>query len=167
MAVRYSIDGLDEYLRALDKGPAELLKASKAAMRKAAKATERNIRARIPDRWRRTIKSTVGKSKYTGRTYAEVGLMDSQPAGGNQPKHGEVPDLFKAYWQNYGTLEGRDPSHEFVTKVKHGKTSAAKARRNRTGISHRNFFEEAIEGWEETFTAAFDAELDKQLEKIL
>jgi hypothetical protein len=159
-----TITGLDDCLKFFDNLPENVVRATRNAMRDGGRATARQIRQRVPKRWTRLVKSKVTNK---GNLYATIGMFNGHQAQGNQPK-GKAPvdDWFKMYWLNYGTLEGRDPSHQFDRPVKHSSTSAAKRRRGQSGIQHRNFFEEAIRGWRETFMTSFNESFKRQ-EKTL
>lgn len=161
MATRIKIDGLEDCLKCMDAAPENLLKMSRTATRTAARATVKHIKKGIPATWRSLTSSKVTKSS-DGKLSATIGLYNKQ--GGRSG--GKTPAWFKAYWANYGTLAGRDPSHRFQYPVKHRKTAAAAARRNKGGEKARNFFEKAIVGWEAVFVEAFQQSLKQQEEKI-
>lgn len=162
MATR-TIEGLDKCLRDLDKAPAEVVEATKKSLQSASRATVRVMRTRVPSRWAALLKYKVSKLQ-DGSLNACYGLFNNHQATGSNP---DAWDWFKAYWNNYGTLEGRDPSHRFERPVKPAKQAAARNRRNRKGIHHQNFFEDAARGSEQTFMTAFEAALDKNTENIL
>ena len=156
MAEGITISGLDDCLRFFDNAPENVVKATRNALRDASKVTAKMIRGRMDKRFRRLVRFKVTNK---GHLNAGIGLFNDGKGTG---QHADMPDWFKAYWKNYGTLEGRDPQHHFDQPVKHPKTQAAKNRRNRMGIAHRNFYEEAITGWQETFVPAFRESMSKQ-----
>ena len=156
MAGYARIEGLDEALRAIDRSPAELLKLNQAAMRKAAQATLREVRGKLPSRWRKLAGAKVSKA-WDGHTLARVGLYNT---GDGDRKS---MDWFKAYWKNYGTLKHRDPSHHFDTPVK----AAKPGRRNNEGQRAEHFFEAAMSQADATFTEVFESEIDRTIEQIL
>lgn len=156
MAEGITISGLDDCLRFFDNAPENVVKATRNALRDASKVTAKMIRGRMDKRFRRLVRFKVTNK---GHLNAGIGLFNDGKGTG---QHADMPDWFKAYWKNYGTLEGRDPQHHFDQPVNHSKTQAAKNRRNRMGIAHRNFYDEAITGWQETFVPAFRESMSKQ-----
>lgn len=158
MAKSIKIDGLDDVMRWMDDCPENCVKASRTALREAAKKTTKAIRPGVPKRWRRLVKYKVSRMQ-NGSLVAGMGLFNGHQ---RQGRHTDVDDWFKAYWANYGTLTHRDPNHKFQQPVKNGSTSAAKRRRNNVGQKAQNFFESATRGYEERFVRAFEEELAKQ-----
>lgn len=159
MANGITISGLDDCLRYFGDAPEELVKATRKAFREASAVTVKQIKKRIPKRWNRLMRYKVSNR---GHLLATLGMFNNHQAQGNQPKNGKVDDWFKAYWLNYGTLDRRDPEHQFERPVKHRATAAAKARRNTSGIEPRKFFEEASTGWETLFMEKFRESLRNQ-----
>lgn len=164
MAASISISGLDDCLRFFDQAPANLMKVSRKAMRDASKATAGVIRKRVPKRWRRLVRYAVDKDFRSGKLGALVGLFQIGLAQGHQNPNqkAQIPDWFKAYWLNYGTLDNRDPEHQFKYSVRHRGTAQARRRRNTTGVKPQHFFEAATPGWQETFVESFQESLKKQ-----
>lgn len=160
MATSIRIEGLSEALKSLDKLPANAAKMTEKAMVEAARPVVRKIRAGMPKEFRRLIKSKLvrGEKRITGNSAVIIGAFK-----GKKISDKEVPQWFKAYWQNYGTLTHRDPGHEFVYPVK----KATKRRRNNVGQEHRNFFDEAVKGWEEIIYENFVAALKKREDELL
>jgi hypothetical protein len=157
-----AVTGLKAVLAAFDKAPKEMRKVCRKALASASRVTARDIRKKIPARWRRLVKSKTKESKGH-RMYANAGLYFSAAAvGGHQPKSYTGPadgisDWFKAYWLNYGTLNGRDPSHRFERKVK-----AGGKRKKRNGVKASRFFDTAVRGWEGDFAGNFKSCLEQQ-----
>lgn len=160
MAKGVSIEGLDDCLKWIENCPENCMKATRNAMREASKATTKQIRARIPKRWRKMLKYKVSKTSE-GKLNAGIGLFNGHQRQGHQTSAG-VDDWFKAYWSNYGTLSHRDPRHRFQNPIKRGSTSAAHRRRNNEGQPAQNFFEGATERSTDTFVKAFAESLKKQ-----
>ena len=164
MPTGITISGFDDCLKLFDNAPKNVVKAARKAMATATRKAAANVRRKIPKRFSPLVKSRVTNK---GRVNGAFGLFNGHQANGHQadPQR-PIDDWFKAYWQNYGTLEGRDPTHRFDRPVKHSSTAAAKRRRGSRGIQHRNWFEYAIEGWraalEADFRKAFAAQ-QKQL----
>lgn len=166
MSTGITISGLDDCIRLFDHAPENVMQVSRAALRDASRKTSRIVRGRIPKRWQQLVRHKVSKT-YKGNLNAVFGLFNSHVAQGHQnPQGSPVPDWFKAYWLNYGTLSRRDPNHQFQQPVKHRKTAAAGRRRNREGIEPRKFFEAAVAGWEGPFVEAFQASLKSQERKL-
>ena len=162
MPASVSISGLDDCLRMFDQAPANLIKVSRKAMKAASRKTAGTIRKRVPKRWAKIVRYKVDK-QYDGKLAAFVGLFQTGLMQGHQnPNGAPMPDWFKAYWANYGTLQRRDPNHVFKNPVRHSGTAQAQRRRNRMGEAHQNFFEAALPGWQETFVTAFQESLKKQ-----
>ena len=155
MGVR--IEGVSECLKMFDDAPEELMKACKKAIRKACSDEVRNLKKAVPEA-RDLAKSSV-KSLRSGNIYGVFGMFVDKVLG----KDGRIGERwFHQYWKNYGTLQGRDPSHRFDQPVKHGSTAAVKRRRNNVGEIHQNFYENAIVGFEERAFSTFKKSLKEQ-----
>ena len=140
------IEGMSDLLRTFEGAPKEVLKSVAKAMRKAGAETARNMRANVPRSFKRLVKSKVTTSRLTGNLAGGIGLYKGKTEGN------EIPEWFKAYWKNYGTLQRRDPSHIFDRPVKGDGTSAARRRRNKIGQWPEKFFEDSIPaGWESKY----------------
>lgn len=155
------IEGMDDVVRFLDNLPANLESVAKKAMRKANKETSKRIRAATPARFQKLVSGKVVRARSTKDLTATIGLWNKHEVNGHQNRRGEITDWFKAYWKNYGTLENRDPNHEFDYPVKPARTAAAARRKNRTGQRPERFFEAGIAGWESIWVKAFEAEMVK------
>lgn len=155
MAGIYKIEGLDDCIKCMDHAPQNVLKMTKTAMKDAGKATTRVIRSKTPPRFKRLAGYKVTKGQLSGNTYALVGYFNkSKKKGSNK----EIPDWFKAYWKNYGTITKRDPGHTFSNGVK----AHVQGRRNNVGQKAENFFEAALPGWDSVFYEAFKQSMIKQ-----
>jgi len=155
MAGVYKIEGLDDCIRCMDHAPQNVLKMTQKAMKEAGRHTARVIRGKTPGRWRRLVGSKVTKGQISGDIYALVGYFNkAQKKGSNA----EIPDWFKAYWKNYGTLTRRDQSHHFVNGIK----AKVRGRRNNLGQPANNFFEQAIQGWAGEFLGTFQQSMKQQ-----
>jgi len=157
MAVR--IEGVSDVLRMFDQAPNELLKAAKTAMRKANSNEVRNLRKSVPVSGRKLVKGTV-KARRTGDITAVFGMFLNSKEQDQKGRQG--PEWFWNYWKNYGTLAGRDPNHKFDNAVKQPGTQAARNRRNNVGQTHENFYEAAVNGFEERYISAFKQSLKDQ-----
>lgn len=166
MSQRITIEGMDDVIKFLDKLPANLEGVAKKAMRKANAATAKRLRGATPQRFSKLVTGKVVRAKSTKDLTATVGLFNRHQVQGHQNKSGEVHDWFKAYWKNYGTLEGRDPDHRFDRPIKPARTAAAKRRKNRTGQMAEKYFEAGIAGWEEIWLSTFKAELKKLQDEL-
>lgn len=159
MANVLTIDGLNECYRAFDGMPAAAVKVTKTALRDAAKPVTRQIRKGTPARWRKLVRSKVSSGMtLRGGMVATVGLWNN-----HQKTNSKAPfDWFKAYWANYGTLKHRDPSHQFMYKIKpHAK------RRNNEGQYPQNFFEAASQGVESLFLDKFVESFQKNQSQLI
>lgn len=162
MANGVTIEGLDEALRYCDSGAAdEMLKACRKAMRAGTAQVKKRLKAQTPERWRHLLKTKAGISRQ-GNLTGSVGLYNGKQKQGHQNRSSQIDDWFKAYWANYGTLENRDPNHEFQQPVKKQGTAAASRRKNKGGQKAQNFFEKGTEGAASTFIQAFRESLTKQ-----
>ena len=159
MSTSVRIEGLDDCLKALDRVPANALKMTEAAMKEAAQPVTRKIRAGMPKEFRRLIKAKLikGERRLNGNTTMIIGAFK-----GKKISNSEIPNWFKMYWKNYGTLTKRDPGHEFVFPVKKGN----RHRRNNVGQDHENFFDDAIRGWDEMMYNAFVAAVKKREKEL-
>ena len=160
MATEIRIEGLDECLKSLDRLPKNALRMTEAAMKEAAQPVVKKIRSGMPKEFRRLIRSKVIKAerRMNGNSTLIIGAFKRKKQSDK-----EVNDWFKAYWQNYGTLSHRDPGHEFVFPIKKG----SRRRRNNVGQPHRNFFDDAIRGWESMIFENFVAALKRREDDLL
>ena len=160
MGVVVKFEGMSEVMQMFDAAPAELMKAARKAAKKGGSAAQRSIRPKIPARWRKLMRNKV---KRAGDIITDIGLYNRKEAFGRQPVSGkEIHDWFKAYWANYGTLQGRDPMHRFDKPVRPSGSAAGRRRRNNVGQMHQNFFESALPGWDDAFIDAFHESMKEQ-----
>lgn len=133
---------------------------TEAAMKEAAQPVAKKIRAGMPKEFRRLIKTKLIKAerRINGNSTVIVGAFK-----GKKVSDSAVPDWFKMYWKNYGTLAHRDPSHEFVRPIKKNN----RRRRNNIGQPHENFFDDAIRGWEQMIYDNFIAALKRREDELL
>lgn len=129
-------------------------------MREAAQPVAKKIRAGVPKEFRRLIRAKFIKPerRINGNATVIIGAFKRKKQSDN-----EINDWFKMYWKNYGTLSLRDPGHEFVFPVKKGN----RRRRNNVGQPHRNFFDEAIRGWEAMIFETFVVALKRRENELL
>ena len=159
---KVEIAGLEDVLRTFETAPAEMRKVVRKCMTTASSKTAKSIKARTPKRWRKLVGYGVWTSRRNGMSGARMGYYASKSGrGGAKKNEDRAFDWYKAYWINYGTLMNRYPGHTFKRPVKPKHYAAAKRRRDRVGISPRLFFENATNGWESTYVAAFSAAMDK------
>lgn len=157
MSVTMTIEGLGDYLRTLEKAPDELLKAVRKAMRKAGNELARDIKPGIPPSFRNLVKCKVTKAMLSKNLSSAIGLYKGKVTGN------DIPEWFKAYWKNYGTLARRDPAHRFDRPVKGDGTVAANRRRNKLGQFSEEFWEDALPGgWESRYLDTFVKEMKSQ-----
>lgn len=163
MANKVYIEGVEDVMRCFDEGPKRLLKLSQGASRAGARAVVKHLKkGEGMSRWRRLVSAKVKKTRE-GMISSTMGLYNKE----GLPAKEKIPDWFKAYWLNYGTLEGRDPSHTFQRKVRPLTSSVASRRKNKLGIAYRNFFEKSTEGWTDVFVEAYEKYLADQQEQLV
>ena len=148
-------------MHGLEKFPSRVLKATQESMKTAGRKAAGALRKTAPARFRSLIKSKVAKGQLSRNMFATFGYFKGKVKGK------EIPDWFKAYWKNYGTLTHRDPSHQFREPVKHGGTTAAKNRRNNVGQEHENFYDASLPAAVDTFKKTFEKQMDKKSKDLL
>ena len=141
-----NITGVEEAERVLKEYPFEAEKIVKKATRVAGNVMRRRIRTAMPNAAFKKAVTLKIESKKAIR--AKAGLF-------GKARGKEVPVFFKAYWLNYGTLRGRNPSHKFANGIKkRGKIA--------NGIKHRDFFEAGTANMADELERAFIESIDKQ-----
>lgn len=158
MAV-YKVTNLDEVMRDFDGFTRDGLKASKRCVQAGARAVSKQIRAAAPSAFRRIVGASIKRNRE-GVYSVYVGYNNKE----GMPSGKSIPVWFKAYWSNYGTLERRDPGHRFAYKIKNLRGKAGVDRRG--GIRPRRFFEAGLNAWDKTFTLAYEAQLDKEMQQL-
>ncbi|MBQ7911896.1 MAG: hypothetical protein IJ363_14065 [Clostridia bacterium] len=119
------IEGLSDVMRMYNDAPAEMLKDARSASREAGREVAKELRALMPQKWRRLVGSSV-KNLSDGTLSTWIGLYRNKGS----------ETWYKAYWKNYGTLKRRDPSHQFTRPVRSGVK-----RRNNEGQKAENFYD--------------------------
>ena len=155
MGVR--IEGVSDVLRMYDNAPKEMINHVKKAMRSACNVEKRNLKRSIPPNARSLVKSKV-KGSSSGNVTARFGMFGTT----RMENDDEAMRWFHYYWKNYGTLQGRDPSHHFDNPIRHAGTQAGKNRRNNVGQVHENFYEVAVSGYETRFVDNFRKAMKEQ-----
>lgn len=158
MPATIHIEGLDDCLRCMDAAPGNVLEMVQGAFRDASKKTARQIRMKTPAKFRRLVRYKVFQGQISGNTNVLIGLFNVKK---RKDSGDEVFDWFKAYWKNYGTLQNRDPNHDFVYPVKRNVK-----RRNNVGQMPERFFEAAIAGWEQPFFDNFQEALKQREDQL-
>ena len=165
MSVTLRIEGVSDCMRWCDAAPKDMVQLARKAMRAGARAVTRTVKPRLDARWRPLVRYALSGGKRDDDLTCAVGQFNKHEAQGHQPVQGDkVDDWFKAYWKNYGTLTKRDPSHDFKSPIRPAGQAASKRRRNRIGQSHRNFFEDAMQGYETIFFNAFTKTINDNIE---
>lgn len=153
--ISVKIEGMDDCMRMFDNFPDNMISIEKKAMRDASKVVSKYIRSRTPKRFRKLVKFKLYEDR-TRANYVLIGFYNRKEVAGNQPEEGDpVFDWFKAYWANYGTLKRRDPNHKFKYPIK-AKTKSNN-RRQSVGQPAINFFNKAVDGWEDIYMNTFEA----------
>lgn len=156
--VTLEVEGFKEALAGIDGAPTRLKKIVDKAFKEGGKAASRSVRQKTPKRWKKLVRYKVEKS-LRGNTSALIGYFNS--SRGTRGKS-DMPDWFKAYWKNYGTLSRRDPEHKFDNPVK-----PHVERRNNAGQFPEKFFEAAMERMEDAFIGKVEEVLKANEDKIL
>lgn len=163
MADGIRIEGLEEMRRALELTYKEMEDITVKAMRSAVRPVARQVKTRLSsEEFRFLVKSKVRKGRKTKSGYptAVIGMFKPPIRKGDSNK--EIPNWYKAYWKNYGTLQRRSSAHHFVKAIK------PKSRGRKGGITPRNFFDQALNGvgWQAKVRSGFNKNLAKQLDKV-
>ena len=156
MSIKVKIEGLDDCLRCMDAAPGNVKKITKTALRDAAKVTRKQIKMAVPKRFQRL--SGFKLKTVNGEMSLWIGLFQKD---GRMKRGAPMPDWYKAYWKNYGTLKHRDPNHNFKYPIR-----TERAKRNWEGQEAEHFFEGAIAGWEGPFMNAFEQAMKDQQDKL-
>lgn len=159
-AVTVEFTGVENLQEIFNKLPEKYAKKPvQATFRKAAKPFTKLLKSSFPSRLSSLLKivGVVNNKKGAGIT---AGILSKK--GQVTLKDGRSYDaFFPIYWNNYGTLANRDPSHTFKKKIK--QKSAGK----RGGIIPIRFVERS---WEQTASEAekiATEELKNETEKFL
>ena len=171
IAAKVEIKGMDDVLRTLQAAPKEMKAVARKSMSTAAKATTKEMYAKTPPRWRELCGWRVQLNRKNGNIQARMGYYNTGKKKSKKAYNKDLAfDWFKAYWANYGTLNYRDPKHVFKCPIRPSHHAVSK--RRLTGVKGQrpqHFFENARNGWENTFLssfrAAFDANYDKAFGK--
>lgn len=144
MAEYIEIEGMDRVEKWLEDYPKATKSLIRRAMRRAAKPELARSNAALQAR----IHAGESKLKFYSRKDNIMLSLGFFGTGEDHNKIGkDVSDKwawYRAYWINYGTLEGRDPKHKFKKAIKENTN-----KNNSFGIMHENFFEYAMIGAEE------------------
>lgn len=151
------IEGTKELLKKLDNFPGSAKRAMKEAMKAGGKAAAKVQKSINSDRWPELIRYGV-HTDALGRMYTNVGYQTRAKRGA---KGTGIPNWFKAYWMNYGTLSNRDPAHKFKRHVRRH----VSGRRNNVGQTARHFFREGHPSVVQAFSGALEKKFDELIEK--
>jgi len=163
MADSIRIEGLKEMQKSLEMTYKEMEDIVVKAMRSAARPVARQVKSRLgSEDFRFLVKSKVirGRKTRSGYPTAVIGMFKSKVRKSDDDR--TIPNWFKAYWKNYGTLSRRSPSHQFVKPIK------PKSRGKQGGVMPRNFFDQALNSvdWQSKVRSGFKKNLIKQLDKM-
>lgn len=157
--VYIEFENLDEIYKRFEHAPENFLKISKDCMKEGGKKVTRMMRGRAPSSYRRLVSYKIVTGQISRDNFIFMGFFNKDRK--NQSK--EIPEWFKAYWKNYGTLTRRYAGHHFRTPVK----GFNRRRRNNVGQSPELWFERVIEGWKDIYLDAFKKKLKENQDKIL
>ena len=139
------LDGLKDCQKWMQAAPGNMRELMFGAMIHAGSKEARHLKANIDPNWAELVDFKVKQKGFMGR-YINCGIgIFNKNVNPFNPK--AVPDWYKAYWKNYGTLLRRDRSHHFKYDIKPDTSSAARRRRNNLGQPATHFFEIATRGW--------------------
>lgn len=149
------IEGYEEALDTLEKYPNKINTIVKSAMRKAISPVLSDMKAKTSHH----SFSKMVKYKFIKGTNPSIkfGFFGNKEGG---ERIGDVPNWFKAYWSNYGTLTRRYKGHTFVNPVK------SKSKRIIGGVSPKLFFERATEGKDQAIYNDFVKNLQDGVAKL-
>lgn len=157
------IVGTAEACAFLRRYPLECNKIILRALRESVKPVSTRVRSAVPyPQWRRLVKVKAKESRATGRLYAVAGMRDD----GKVQEGSKIPDWFKAYWLNYGTLTRRDAGHTF-TRAPRGSSSRNKKGSPKPDNKYRNFYDHAVEGLDKDITDKFLKSIERQHARLL
>lgn len=152
------VEGVQELTDALNRiqyGEAD--KAVKLAMTDAAKVAVKGLRAAMPKKMFRTLAKYKFKQGERLK-FMNIGLFDRHKTlpqlGCPNTKGNNKPVWMLAYWLNYGTLNRRDRSHNFVKGIKN------KSVNSKRGVRPQRFYE----AYQETMTGAYKGAFKEALE---
>lgn len=160
--VTYTLEGMKEALAAIDDAPDRMKKIVAKAFREGSKAASKAVLCKTPRRWKKLVRAKVEKS-LRGNTSALVGYFNtSRGARKEDDNSNNIPDWYKAYWKNYGTLLSRDTKHKFDNPIREGVE-----RKNKWGQAPEWFFESAMHRMEDAFMQKVEEVLAANEDKIL
>ena len=126
-----TVEGADRITKMFEQMPKEMRAETKKAMRSASRPWLARLRSAAPySQWKSLAKTSVRTRK--GIISCLIGFF------GPDAVHWE---WMKAYWYNYGTLQRRDPSHQFMHRIRNKSN-----RRNEVGQPARNWFDPVAAG---------------------
>ena len=163
------IEGVEDALKVFEHQPQNAKKVSTRAMKDAVRAGTRELKRSAPARFKALVKGKNGLDANLD-SWASIGYYNTKVVQGHQPKayrgagaRGGISDWFKFYWNDYGTLSLRDPTHKFTRPVK----ANVKTRRNNVGIQPRGYFDRAVPLVTSKFQEAYEASVEKNKDKLL
>lgn len=157
------IENLSEILDRFDKAPEKFLNVCKTCMKEGGKQVAKEIRGKAPSRFKRLVGYKMSLGQMSKDNYVFMGFFNKD----RKKDLKSIPDWFKAYWKNYGTLTKRYGGHDFRTPIKSAKTSSGSKRRNNVGQDAELWFERIIPGWDKTYVDAFTKKLKENEDKLL
>lgn len=141
-----NVRSFEEAYRILENFPINAHKCVDAALKKAGAVIQKRVRSGLPaTSWKKDVKNKLFSKPGTS-SMAKIRISGFS--------------FTKAYWSNYGTLAGRDSTHNFRKDVRKGKE-------NKKGIVHKNFFEKAVETAEPEAIRVFEDTFIKLVNKVL
>lgn len=147
--MRIALEGLEEFQDYIERFPNEANKALKRAIKRTAQQAVVKIRPSVPTYARkatsyRTLRSGNGLFGISGQLF-DLGRVIT-PAG-------------IAYFFNYGTLQGRDPNHNFKAPVR-------EQMRGRKGIKYTHWWENCLNTHSSAIQKDFESNIIDEFSKI-
>ena len=154
MSVTITVEGADRIAKLMQDYPKESDKIIKKAFRKAARPYLARMKAGVQASHATDITAKAKVSQKKGEIMLSAGLF-----GKPRMEDKKTWAWFKEYWKSYGTLQGRDPNHQFKTSVK----STSSGRR---GIKYDNWWENLTDGWDQQIADKVCEEVEKSIREL-
>lgn len=157
MANVRNIEGIAPTIKLIENSPSAAFKMIKKSFREAGKVGKKAIISKTPKILRRLVKFAIYENTKENMVLRVGYFPDNKLTVGDSNI-----SLWKvAYWQNYGTLKRRDPSHKFNRPITN------KKKRNNIGQHHQNFFENAIIGVDNLVLTSFQNSMKKYEDELI
>jgi len=159
-------EGVAETMEILSKLPAKVAKRPlQSTLRRAAKPLEREVQQNLPQKVSE-LKKAITTKNMRSLPAVKTGIYTKRVMV--QLRDGRNYDAYyPLYWLNYGTLERRDPTHQFQKPVRRTRHLLAGIRPQRfVQKSYDNVFREVVEYAEANLLKDAEKFLDQQSNKM-